>query len=64
MSKAKWSVEADYANAVLKDVKLAFSRSGLYVTALLLGEVIRVAEYETSTELARCKVQRRKKIKK
>lgn len=61
--KSKWSVEAEYANATLKDVKNAFSRSGLYLTSLLLGEVIRVAEYETATETERYK-NRKKRAKK
>jgi hypothetical protein len=61
--KSKRQHEADYANATLWDVKLAFSRAGLYLTSSLLEEVIRVAQYETATEIERYK-NSRKRVKK
>lgn len=53
--KSQWEKDMLTAREQLVIAQRAFSRSGLYLTSLLLQEVLRVAEYETATEIARYK---------
>ncbi len=64
MKKPKWVDEAGAAVEQIEVARKALSRTGLYLTALLLLEARRVGEYELCAEVAKHKEFRRKRAKK
>lgn len=61
MKKSKWEQQAEEARVQLAKAQVAHSRAGMYLTSLLLGEVLRVSEYEKATEIARYRESRKRK---